>query len=154
MVDNGIGSNMYWCVQFPHLAKNIVLRCKKWRIMCEAWTFTFFLCYNASMLQKGLIHKCIHLDVSWSKCVASHLPNQIFISCIQLKHELLLSSHVIWIQIPSFLRWDHFPLRSWPWKGFLYTCLRFKRVPHINFMKSHGKQARRYLVTSLSKTWK
>ena len=41
------------------------------------------------------------------------------------------------------LRRDHFLLRSWPWKGLLNTCLRFKNVPHIDFLELHRKQAKR-----------
>ena len=43
----------------------------------------------------------------------------------------------------SFLRQDHFPLRSWSWKGLLHTCLRLKKVPHIDFLELHLKQAKR-----------
>ena len=42
----------------------------------------------------------------------------------------------------SSLRRDHFPLRSWPWKGLLHTCLRLKKVPHIDFLELHGEQAK------------
>ena len=42
----------------------------------------------------------------------------------------------------SSLRWDHFPLRSWPWKWLSNICLRFKNVPQIDFLELHGKQAK------------
>ena len=43
---------------------------------------------------------------------------------------------------PSYLRRDHLPLRTWPWKGLSNTCLGFKKVPHVNFLEVHGKQAK------------
>ena len=42
------------------------------------------------------------------------------------------------------LRRDHFLLRSWPWKGLLNTCLRFKNVLHVDFLELHGKKEKRF----------
>ena len=39
----------------------------------------------------------------------------------------------------SCFRRDHLPLRSCPWKGLLHTCLRLKKVPHMDFLELHGK---------------
>ena len=38
-----------------------------------------------------------------------------------------------------FLKQNYLPLRSWLCKGLFHTCLRFKKVPHIDFLESHGK---------------
>ena len=63
---------------------------------------------------------------------------------------------------PSSLRRACYPLRSWPWKGLLSTWLRFKKVPHIDFLELHGKQAKRskirikakFCVSDRCKIWK
>ena len=53
--------------------------------------------------------------------------------------------------ILSSLRRDHLPLRSRPWKELLNTCLRFKKVPHIDFLELHGKQTKKIQKTHKSK---
>ena len=35
-----------------------------------------------------------------------------------------------------------YALRSCQWKGLSNTCLRFIKAPHINYLESHGKQAK------------
>ena len=35
------------------------------------------------------------------------------------------------------------PIEITLWKGLFNTCLRFKNVPHIDFLELHGKQAKR-----------
>ena len=58
---------------------------------------------------------------------------------LQVKKQKILQSFYKlrnkWHTPSSSLRCDHCPLRSWSLKGLLNTCLRFKKVPHINFLE-------------------
>ena len=51
----------------------------------------------------------------------------------------------------SSLRRYHFPLRSWPWKGLLNACLRFKNAPHIDFLELRGEASKKMQKTHKTK---
>ena len=66
-----------------------VVRCNMCSIICEVWSSTFVPCHDTFALQKASFIE-ESSDASWSKCVASHLPNHFSRSCIQSEHNILL----------------------------------------------------------------
>ena len=93
---------------------------------------------NESTSKNTVNYKSLSLSLSLSGWVVA--------SVNLLEKSLKMSKNIFLIQSFYKLRNKHHTsssLRSWPWKGQLNRCLRFKKVPHIDFLELHVKQAKR-----------
>ena len=115
-----------------------------------------WICYlsSRSLKQEHIMHLRTHaimeklsvgssrntfLTLRWNQCFSMGWKYGVVVSLNLLGKSLKMSKNIF---LPSFyrlrnkrptpspsLRRNHFPLRSWPWKELLNTCLRFKKSP-------------------------
>ena len=115
-----------WKSLYAHLRTNAMMKKLNVRFL---WNIFLTLWWHHYFSMEVLYYSYIHFETIWKRSKA--FSHKSFSKPRNKRHTC------------SYLRRYHFPLRSCPWEGLLNPSLRFKKLYHIDFLQSHGKQWKR-----------